>query len=248
MNRQPVEIRKGIVLFRGKISRNLALDPMVSNSYFLEDGEEVILFDPSCGKEIARRIEDHIRSRRVAQVQWQRAFIIAGHSHADHAGNFYVSDVIGALESHIYIHERGFQDGSVKNQPVPHMEAFIDECGKYYNPYLTYPFPYNLMMVPFAALNTLSPALARNLCARAAALPMPSPINGSLKPDRSMRTMSSALTLGIWRCADGAWEARLSYLRQGTVPAPYRYSGRSKKRCSSATPIGLGIPSLPPLR
>ncbi len=98
---------------------------MVSNSYFLEDGEEVMIFDPSCGKAIARRIEAHIRSRRAAKAQWKRAVLIAGHAHADHAGNFYLSDVIGAPESHIYVHEKGFQDGSVKNQPVPHMEAFI---------------------------------------------------------------------------------------------------------------------------
>ena len=33
----------------------------------------------------------------------------------DHANNFYLSDVIGAPESHIYVHESGFQDGRVKN-------------------------------------------------------------------------------------------------------------------------------------
>ncbi len=183
MNLQPVEVRRGIVFFKGAISRNLALEPMISNSYFLEDGDEVIIFDPSCGKEIARRIEDHIRSRREAKAEWKRSFLIAGHSHLDHAGNFYLSEVLGAPESHIYVHEKGFQDGQVRNQPVPHMEYVIDESKKYYNPYLTYPAPYNLLMYPFAALDALSPALARSVVGRVAAFPWPAPVNGSVKPE-----------------------------------------------------------------
>jgi hypothetical protein len=39
---------------------------MVSHRYFLEDGEQVLIFDPSCGKEIVRRVEAHIRERLEA--------------------------------------------------------------------------------------------------------------------------------------------------------------------------------------
>jgi glyoxylase-like metal-dependent hydrolase (beta-lactamase superfamily II) len=180
MSPQQVEIRNGIVLFKGKISRNSALEPMISNNYFLEDGDEVIIFDPSCGKEIARQIEDHIRSRQAARAEWKRACLIAGHSHLDHAGNFYLSDVIRASESHIYVHEKGFQDGHVKNQPVSQAEYVIAEAQKYYNPYLTYPVPYNLL---FATVDVLSPTLARKISSRVAAFPCPAPINGSVRPE-----------------------------------------------------------------
>jgi len=33
MNIQPIEIRKGIVLFKGRISTNLIREPMVSHTY-----------------------------------------------------------------------------------------------------------------------------------------------------------------------------------------------------------------------
>jgi hypothetical protein len=59
-----MKVRDDIVFFEGRISNNNILRSMVSNAYFLEDGDEVILFDPSCGKEIAKRIEVYIRKRR----------------------------------------------------------------------------------------------------------------------------------------------------------------------------------------
>ncbi len=71
MNVESEKIRSGIVLFKGRISRNLLIEPMVSHTYFLEDGDEVIIFDPSCGKEIAKRIAAHTRNRLKTQVKWK---------------------------------------------------------------------------------------------------------------------------------------------------------------------------------
>lgn len=180
---QPIEIRSGILLFKGKISRNLLLEPMVSNIYFLEDGVEVVIFDASCGKEIARRIESHIRGRHEVKAEWKRAFIIAGHSHADHANNFYLSEVLKAPDTHIYIHESGFQDGRVKNEPVPFAENVTVESKRYYNPYLAFPVPYNLLMYPLAALDALSPALARKVFGIVGGIPWPAPVNGPIEPE-----------------------------------------------------------------
>ena len=123
MDLKSKDIRNGIVLFKGEISRHLMLYPMVSHTYFLEDGDEVIIFDPSCGKKIANRIEAHIRKRLEAKAEWMKAILIAGHSHLDHANNFYLSDVIGARETHVYVHETGFQGGKVMNEPT----AFIEK-------------------------------------------------------------------------------------------------------------------------
>jgi len=127
MNKHAVEIRSGIVLFRGEISRHLLIRPMVSNAYLLENGDVVILFDPSCGKEIAGSIEAHVRSRRHAGARRKRAFLVAGHSHIDHAGNFYLSDVLGADESHVYVHERGLRNGRVINEPRAFIEKVMEE-------------------------------------------------------------------------------------------------------------------------
>jgi len=77
------------------------MDPMVSHTYFLEDDDQVILFDPSCGKNIGKRLEEHIRARR-ADASWNKAFVIAGHSHLDHANNFYLADKFGTSETHVH--------------------------------------------------------------------------------------------------------------------------------------------------
>lgn len=176
MKAKSVKIRDEIVWFQGRISRNLMLDPMVSHAYFVEDGDEAIIFDPSCGQEIAKEIEAHIRSRRKAQAEWRKAILIAGHSHMDHANNFYLSDVMGAQETHVFIHERGFQDGRVMNEPMAFMGKVVEESRKYYNPYMTFPVPYNLFMYPLAALNALSPALAAKVFSLIGAIPWPRPV------------------------------------------------------------------------
>ena len=118
---------EGIFLFKGKISRNLLFEPIVSHSYIFEDGDEVLIYDPSCGKKIAKLIEAHIRKRLGANAAWKKAFVIAGHSHLDHANNFYLCEKTQAPEKHIYVHESGFQDGKVKNEPVPFIENIIKE-------------------------------------------------------------------------------------------------------------------------
>ena len=243
MHVQPVKIRNGIVLFKGRISRNLMLEPMSSNSYFLEDGDDVIIFDSSCGGEIAKRIEDYIGSRRESKAKWQKAFLIAGHSHLDHAGNFYLSDVIGAPESHIYVHEKGFQDGQVRNQLVPHMENVIYESKKYYNPYLTYPVPYNLLMVPFAALDALSPALARRAFARAAALPWPAPANGSGKPEPLREDDVQLIDLVNFKVRGWRVGSKVILPTPGHSACSVSLFWPKKRRSSLATPTGLGIPS-----
>ena len=183
MDLKSIDIRSGIVLFKGKISRHLMLDPMVSHTYFLEDGDEVIIFDPSCGKKIAKRIEAHIRNRLEAKAEWMKAILIAGHAHLDHANNFYLSDVIGARETHVYIHERGFQGGKVMNEPTAFIENMIAESKKYYHPYLAFSLPYNLLIYPFAALDALSPDLACKVFSKIGGVPFPSPVNGSVQPE-----------------------------------------------------------------
>lgn len=183
MDSQTLKIRDGIIMFKGKFSRNLLFDPVVSNSYFLENGDELIIFDPSCGKKIAKRIETHIKRRRIEQMEWTKALIIAGHSHIDHANNFYLSDKIGASKTHIYVHERGFKDGQLMNQPGPFIEDVVQESKKYYNFYKAFPVPYNLPMYLFAALDSLSPVLARKVFGLIGGIPFPAPADGSVVPE-----------------------------------------------------------------
>lgn len=196
MNVEPVKIRSGIVLLKGRISRHLMLDPMVSNTYLLEDGDEVIIFDPSCGKEIAKRIETYIRNRLEAKAEWKKAILIAGHSHMDHANNFYLSDVIGAQETHIYVHESGFQDERVMNEPVAFIERATEESKEYYNPYLAFSAPYNLLMYPFAVLDALSPDLARKAFSRIGSIPWPRPVNGTTQPEPLRENDMQVIDLG----------------------------------------------------
>lgn len=183
MDTEYVEVRKGIILFKGKISRNLMFEPIISNTYVLEDGDEATIFDPSCGKDIAKRIEAYIRSSLKTNAKWKRAYIIAGHSHLDHANNFYLSDVIGAPDTHIYVHESGFHNERVMNKPAPFIENMTGESSKYYNPYLAFTFPYNLVMIPLAITNSFSPSLALKIFSLIGAVPWPNPKDGSHAPE-----------------------------------------------------------------
>ena len=196
MNTQYAAIRKGIVLFKGKISRNLMFEPMMSNTYILEDADEITIFDPSCGKDIAKRIEAYIRSRLNTKAEWKKAVLIAGHSHMDHANNFYLIDVIGAPDTHIYVHESGFQNGRVMNKPAPFIENMTGESRKYYNPYLAFPFPYNLFMIPSAIIDRLSPSLALKAFSLAGAVPWPNPKNGSHAPEALKESDMQMIDLG----------------------------------------------------
>jgi glyoxylase-like metal-dependent hydrolase (beta-lactamase superfamily II) len=156
---------------------------MVSNAYLLEDGDDVVLFDPSCGKGIAKSIEAHVRSRRQAGAEWIRATLVAGHSHMDHAGNLYLIDVLGAAESHVFVHERGFKNGRVMNEPRPFIEKSLSASRTYYNIYLALTFPYLLFMLPLAAADLASKRLAVKAFAAMAAIPWPRPANGSIQPE-----------------------------------------------------------------
>ncbi|WP_366945203.1 MBL fold metallo-hydrolase [Desulfoluna sp.] len=169
---------------------------MASHMYFLEEGDEVILFDPSCGKGIAKRVEAHIRRRKKGQVKWKKAFLIAGHSHMDHANNFFLSDVIGAPETHIYLHEEGFQGGEVKNKPAPFIENMFAESSKYFNPYLAFSFPYNVLMFFLAGLDALSPRMTRKLLGVVGSLSWPDPVNGSVEPEPLRQDDLQIMNLG----------------------------------------------------
>jgi glyoxylase-like metal-dependent hydrolase (beta-lactamase superfamily II) len=183
MNAEPVTLREGIIQFPGKISRNLLLEPMVSHTYLLEDGEQVLIFDPSCGKKIARQIEAHIRKKLAGERRWKKAVVLAGHSHMDHANNFYLGELFGAEETHVYVHESGFQDGRVLNRPFAIYQKALADWSEAYNPYLSYYFPYILLTAPFAALHALSPVLARNLFSAVGAIPWPRPRDGTVTPE-----------------------------------------------------------------
>lgn len=196
MTGKPLQIRQDILFFEGKISRNMMVDPMVSHTYFLEDGDQVIVFDPSCGKDIGGRVEEHIQERRRASASWNRAFLIAGHSHLDHAGNFYLADVIGAPETHVYVHERGFRNGRVMNEPAPFVKDVIQESNKYYNMYLSFFFPYNLFLSPFAAIDMFSSDLAAILFSTLGSLPSAQPNNGSAHPEPLREADKRQLELG----------------------------------------------------
>ena len=175
MDEMPVSLRDDVVWFRGEVSRHLLLRPMVSNAYLLESEGHVMLFGPSCGRRIARRIDTYVRNWRQAGGHWIRAHVVAGHSHMDHAGNLFLAGVFGAEESHEVVHERGFSNGHVKNKPRPAIEQELGESRDYYNIYLALPFPYRSFMLPLAAVDVISRRLALKAFIAMAALPWPQP-------------------------------------------------------------------------
>ncbi len=183
MKRKSSEIRDGIFLIKGKISRNLLMQPIVSHTYILDDGEEMFIFDPSCGKRISRRIRAHIRKRLKTGPEWKRAFIIAGHSHMDHANNFHLSDITRAGEVRVYVHEAGFDQGQVTNEPVAFIKNMIDESKRYYNPYLSFSFPYSLFISALYGVDVIRPSWARKIFSFFGALPFPKPVDGSIDPE-----------------------------------------------------------------
>jgi glyoxylase-like metal-dependent hydrolase (beta-lactamase superfamily II) len=201
------EVTNGIVMFHGKISRNLLLEPMVSSVYFLEKDDEAIVFDPSCGRWIAKQVEAHILKRKKQGAEWNRSILIAGHSHMDHANNFRLIDSMGTAESHVYVHEMGFRDGRVMNRPFTFMKQMLLDSKKYFNPYRGYPFPYSMLMVPFILLNTLLPPVARTAFSIVGALPWPKPRNGHVEPESLRANDLEDIELGGivikgWRIGD----------------------------------------------
>ncbi|MFQ5560898.1 MAG: MBL fold metallo-hydrolase [Nitrospinota bacterium] len=195
---KPVLIKKGIVMFEGNpmIPSNLLLEPIISNSYLLESENEAVLFDPSSGEDIGNRIETYIREMINTKPRLKRAAVVAGHSHFDHSGNFYLSDVFKAETSQAYVHESGFYDGHVLNDPATFIQTKIKECEGHYNFYLSFFFPYNLLTYPVAALGALFPCFASRLFSFFTAMPFPAPRNGSVTPKQLKECEREIINIG----------------------------------------------------
>jgi glyoxylase-like metal-dependent hydrolase (beta-lactamase superfamily II) len=172
-------MREGIVRIEGRISRNLMMETIVSHIYFLEDGEEMVIFDPSCGKKIAMKAESYIEQRKREGARWSKATVIAGHSHFDHANNFYLGDLLGAEDSRVYVHEAGFKDGKVMNEPNAFVQKVVDQTKKYYQVYLSFYLPYKILIAPLAALDVLSGELAKKIFAAVGSISFPPPRDGA---------------------------------------------------------------------
>jgi glyoxylase-like metal-dependent hydrolase (beta-lactamase superfamily II) len=207
MNTEAQRVCDGIILFEGKTSRHLMVDPMVSNTYLLDDGKQVVIFDPSCGKKIAKSIEAYISLRVAAGGKWETGCVIAGHSHIDHANNFYVSDLFGSAETHVLVHERGFEGGKVMNDPVPFVQSLVEQTAEHYSMYRLFFFPYNILMYPLVALNAVSPSLASTVFSRIGAAPFPRPVDGSTSPEplreSDLQTVKlEGLEIKCWKLGD----------------------------------------------
>ncbi len=191
-----VEIAEGISFFAGRFRHNLTLNPMVSNAYFIEDGEEAFIYDPACGKEIASRLAGHIQRRHAAGAKWKRGFVVAGHSHFDHAANLYLGDLMGAEETGTYLHEKGFEDGKVLNDPIVVLRRQVAQARNYYNPYLSFFGPFKLLTAPFAALDALAPQWTLSVFERIATIHAAGPIDGRTPPQPLKEDEMQALNLG----------------------------------------------------
>jgi len=179
MNGNHTRIREGIVRIEGRISRNLMMETIVSHIYFLEDGEEVIVFDPSCGRKIALKAESYIDQRKREGAKWSRALVIAGHSHFDHANNFYLGDLLGAEDTHVFVHEAGFKDGRVMNEPNAFVQKVVEQTIEYYQIYKSFYLPYKILIAPLAVLDFFSRELAKKLFAAVGSISFPPPRNGT---------------------------------------------------------------------
>ena len=179
MNGDHTRIREGITRIEGRISRNLMMETIVSHIYFLEDGEEAVIFDPSCGKKIAMKAESYIDQRKREGARWNKVLVIAGHSHFDHCNNFYLGDLLGAEETHVYVHEAGFKDGKVMNEPNAFVQKVVEQTIEYYQIYLSFYLPYKILITPFAALDSLSRELAKKVFAAVGSISFPPPRDGT---------------------------------------------------------------------
>ena len=191
-----VEVAEGISFFEGRFRHNLSLNPIFSNAYFLEDGDEALIYDPACGKEIGNRLAAHIRERHGAGAKWKKAFIVAGHSHFDHAGNLYLGDLMGAEETRILLHEKGFEDGKVLNHPTVVLRKQVEQAREYYNPYVPFFGPFRLLTAPFVALDAVAPKWTLSVFERIATIHAPAPINGRIPPQPLKEDGMQELNLG----------------------------------------------------
>lgn len=125
----------------------------------------------------------------------------------DHANNFHLADHLGAEEIHVYLHERGFADGRVRNVPSEFYSEVLEAWSAYVNPYRAFYAPYSLITAPFALLHRLSPGLARGLFSAIGAVPWPRPRDGSIAPEPLLEHDLEAIDVGGlevqgWRLGD----------------------------------------------
>jgi len=177
-----IPIQKGIAMIPGQLSSNLLFEPMVSNSYIIEDQDDVIIFDPACGRKTARIIKAHIRKRQKEGVNWTRGTVIAGHSHMDHANNFIVADNLGPIKTTIFLHETGFIEKEPMNIPARFIAKELTAAMKHYNVFRSFFFPYNLLLFPLSILSRFAPDHAVKWGSYLTSLPMPGPRNGTVLP------------------------------------------------------------------
>jgi glyoxylase-like metal-dependent hydrolase (beta-lactamase superfamily II) len=183
MTKGIVEIQKGIFMVGGRLARNILVEPMASNTYLIDNNNELIIFDPSSGKETAEIVDIYIQERLKSGTKWKKAFLIVSHSHPDHAGNLHLLDNSGIDECHVLVHEQGFQNGAVKNEPVTFIKELIEECSRYYNPYLETPLPFNLFISPIALINAFSTSGARQVFGNIGGFIWPRPVLGAIRPE-----------------------------------------------------------------
>jgi glyoxylase-like metal-dependent hydrolase (beta-lactamase superfamily II) len=83
----------------------------------------------------------------------------------------------------------------------------LGESKEYYNPYVGFPVPYNLLMYPLAALDALSPFLARKVFATIGAIPWPRATSSFVQPEPLRQEDMQVIELGDvkvkgWRLGD----------------------------------------------
>jgi hypothetical protein len=105
--------------------------------------------------------------------------------------------VIGAEDTHIYVHEKGFRNGIVMNEPVTFIRNMVEESKKYYNSYLSVSGPAILFMYPIVILDKVSSTLAAKVFSRLGALAWPPPVNGSTKPEPLKQEDMQIVDLGV---------------------------------------------------
>lgn len=202
-------IDEGLVQVEGRLSRNLLCQAIVSSIYIMEDGDDLMIFDPSCGRQVAGLAKSWIVSRREERgSRWKRAWILASHSHLDHANNFIIGDAVDAESVTPLVHERGFKDDQLMNDPVPFLQEMVRIAEPQFSMYTGYPFPYSLLMAPFALLGAVWPAAARKAFAAVGGLPWPRPRYGNqhpapLKDDDKEEIRLGDQTIRGWRL--GPW-------------------------------------------
>ena len=185
-----------IVTFKGKLSHNVLLDPMISNAYLLEDQDTVIIYDPSCGKEMAKRIEGYLSYRRQEGKGWKSALLIPGHSHIDHAGNMHVIEKVNAAETRIFVHENALKDGKILNDTVTLFESLVTISKGYFSRYKAFYFPASLIMRPLSLLDRVMPEQTCKLFGRLASLVWPKAINSSIAPEPLLENDLRTINLG----------------------------------------------------